>query len=102
MNDSISPVTGPGGALQIRQPTMEREGAAAAATDVANEFGDLLQRSIDAIAKGEQVGTAGVVGSASTQEVVVAVMEAERSLQTALAVRNKVVEAYLEVSRMQI
>ncbi|ATO57629.1 flagellar hook-basal body complex protein FliE [Bartonella sp. 1-1C] len=36
------------------------------------------------------------------REVVNSVMEAERSLSTAIALRDKLVQAYLEVSRMQI
>jgi len=34
--------------------------------------------------------------------VVERILEAERSLQTGLAVRDKLVSAYLEVTRMQI
>jgi flagellar hook-basal body complex protein FliE len=34
--------------------------------------------------------------------VVEAVMAAEQSLQASLAVRDKVVQSYLEISRMQI
>ena len=36
------------------------------------------------------------------REVVDALMSAEQSLQTAIAIRDKLVTAYLEVSRMQI
>jgi flagellar hook-basal body complex protein FliE len=36
------------------------------------------------------------------QQVVEAVMAAEQALQSAIAVRDKVVSAYLEISRMQI
>jgi flagellar hook-basal body complex protein FliE len=45
---------------------------------------------------------AGIQGKASTQQVVEAVMSAEQSLQTAVAIRDKVVAAYLELSRMAI
>ena len=44
----------------------------------------------------------GINGQANTQEVVDAVMSAERTLQTAVAVRDKIVTAYLEISRMPI
>ena len=43
-----------------------------------------------------------IQGKAGTREVVDAVMNAEQSLQTAIAIRDKVVTAYLEVARMQI
>ena len=51
---------------------------------------------------GEQVSMDALKGEATTQEVVQAVMSAERSLQTALAIRDKIVTAYLEISRMAI
>ena len=41
-------------------------------------------------------------GDVSTREVVDSVMSAERSLQAAIAIRDKIVTAYLEVSRMAI
>ena len=41
-------------------------------------------------------------GDVSVREVVNSVMDAERSLNTAIAIRDKIVQAYLEVSRMQI
>jgi flagellar hook-basal body complex protein FliE len=36
------------------------------------------------------------------QQVVEAMMNAERNLQTVIAVRDKVVSAYQEISRLQI
>ncbi|WP_297322967.1 flagellar hook-basal body complex protein FliE [uncultured Bartonella sp.] len=41
-------------------------------------------------------------GDVSVRQVVNSVMDAERSLNTAIAIRDKIVQAYLEVSRMQI
>jgi flagellar hook-basal body complex protein FliE len=45
---------------------------------------------------------AAIRGEVETREVVDAVMSAEQSLQAAIAIRDKVIQAYLEVSRMQI
>ena len=45
---------------------------------------------------------AGMRGQASVQQVVDAVMSAEQTLQGAIAIRDKVVSAYLELSRMSI
>ncbi|WP_099864957.1 flagellar hook-basal body complex protein FliE [Pararhizobium haloflavum] len=50
----------------------------------------------------EQVSLQGINGEAETREVVDAVMSAEQTLQTAIAIRDKIVTAYLEISRMQI
>lgn len=69
-------------------------------------FGETLaQVSTDAIQKvkdGEAAALAGVDGQASVQQVVEAVMAAEASLKTAVAIRDKVVSAYQEISRMTI
>ena len=41
-------------------------------------------------------------GNADTRQVVDAVMSAQQALQTAVAIRDKIVSAYLDVSRMSI
>lgn len=69
-------------------------------------FSDVLasmsSEAMNNIRQGEAAGIAGIQGKASVQQVVEAVMSAEQTLQTALAVRDKVVAAYQEVSRMAI
>ena len=50
----------------------------------------------------EQTSFDGLMGKANTREVVDAVMQAEQSLQTAIAFRDKIVNAYLEITKMQI
>ena len=50
----------------------------------------------------KQVSIQALKGDADTREVVDAVMSAEQALQTAIAIRDKVVSAYLEISRMGI
>ncbi|MEM5494516.1 flagellar hook-basal body complex protein FliE [Hoeflea sp. AS16] len=45
---------------------------------------------------------AAIRGEVPTREVVDAIMAAEQSLQTAVAIRDKMVTAYLEIARMQI
>lgn len=62
----------------------------------------VTQDAIERIKEGEAVSIAGISGKASAQQVVEAVMAAEASLQTAIAIRDKVVSAYQEVSRMAI
>ena len=78
-----------------------------AATGVAGPtFGSFLSQAatnaLDSVKQGETMSFAGIQGKATTREVVDAVMEANRTLQTAVALRDKVVSAYLEVSKMQI
>ena len=45
---------------------------------------------------------AAVRGEVPMRDVVDSIMTAERSLQTATAIRDKLVTAYLEIARMQI
>ncbi|HZH52851.1 MAG TPA: flagellar hook-basal body complex protein FliE [Microvirga sp.] len=70
------------------------------------DFGDvMLQMAANAtqtLKAGEATAISGIQGKASVQQVVEAVMAAEQTLQTAIAIRDKVVAAYLEISRMAI
>lgn len=70
--------------------------------DFASVLSNMISTSIDTVRQGEQTAAAGVKGQASVQQVVEAVMSAEQSLQSTLAIRDKIVQAYLEISRMQI
>ncbi|PWB83129.1 MAG: flagellar hook-basal body protein FliE [Methylocystaceae bacterium] len=69
-------------------------------------FGQLLDQLstglVDSLKSGEAAAIAGVEGKASTQQVVDTIMSAERTLQTAVAVRDRAVSAYQEISRMAI
>jgi len=65
-------------------------------------LGDIATGAMDTIRGGEAAAISGLQGQVSAQKVVEAVMSAERTLQLAIAVRDKVVQAYQEVSRMAI
>jgi flagellar hook-basal body complex protein FliE len=62
----------------------------------------LATQTVSTLQNAERVSMQGLQGKADTREVVDAVMSAEQSLQTAVAIRDKIVTAYLEVSRMAI
>ena len=67
--------------------------------------GVLEQVAADALGTlkaGEAASISSIQGKVSAQRVVDAMMTAERTLQMAVAVRDKVVQAYQEVSRMAI
>lgn len=78
----------------------------AALAGPASNFGDLLTQIAgqmrDTVKTGEAAAISGIQGKTSTQAVVEAVMSAEQTLQTAVAIRDKVVAAYLEIVRMAI
>ncbi|MEM5585019.1 MULTISPECIES: flagellar hook-basal body complex protein FliE [unclassified Roseibium] len=71
-------------------------------TNFSEAMAQVSQDAIDKVKQGEATAIAGVDGQASVQQVVEAVMAAESTLQTAIAIRDKVVHAYQEISRMSI
>ena len=62
----------------------------------------VMSTAVDTLQAGEAVAIQGVQGAVSPTKVVDAVMAAQRSLQTVLAIRDKAVSAYQEVARMAI
>ena len=77
-------------------------GLAEAGADFGSFLGQLISGAAGAVKAGEATALAGIEGKASTQQVVEAMMTAEQSLQAAIAVRDKVVSAILEITRMSI
>ncbi len=76
------------------------------ATNAVGDFGQMMtQVATDTIGKlktGEATAISGLQGKATVQQVVEAVSDAQGSLQTALAVRDKAISAYQEITRMTI
>ena len=73
--------------------------ASVAFKDVLLDAGKNLVGSVQ---NAEAISIKGIKGEASAYDVASAVVEAEQSLKMAVAVRDKIVSAYLEISRMQI
>ncbi len=69
-------------------------------------FGDVLKNmavsTIQTLRAGETASARAVTGSASLPEVVQAVNAAELTLQTVVAVRDRLIGAYQEIMRMPI
>ena len=87
-------------------PAMQGIGGATPVAGSPADFGDIMAQFASGVRTnlraGESASIAGMQGKATAQQVVEAVMSAEQSLQTAVAIRDKVVAAYLELSRMAI
>ncbi|PRD51652.1 flagellar hook-basal body complex protein FliE [Phyllobacterium myrsinacearum] len=65
-------------------------------------FDSVLSQVTGKLQNAEAVSLKSMTGDVPTRDVVNAVMDAEKSLQTAIAIRDKIVQAYLEISRMPI
>jgi flagellar hook-basal body complex protein FliE len=109
MIDSIAPpgtVTGAATSVGRAELGAARGPAATGNTETDVDFGTMLMQltshAAGVIRHAESTSIAGIQGRASVQQVVEAVMNAEQTLQGAMAIRDKVVAAYLELSRMQI
>jgi flagellar hook-basal body complex protein FliE len=60
------------------------------------------QDTVNKLKNSEQMSISGIQGNATTQSVVESVIAAQESLQTALAVRDKAVNAFQDISKMPI
>ena|SRR3712207_6257424 len=76
--------------------------AGAAPANFSDMMAQVATSAVDTMKAGEAASIAGIQGKASVQQVVEAVMSAEQTLQTAIAIRDKVVAAYQEIARMAI
>jgi flagellar hook-basal body complex protein FliE len=70
--------------------------------DFSKVLAEVASGTVDTLKAGEAAAINGIGGNQSTQQVVEAVMNAEQALQTAIAVRDKLISAYQEISRMAI
>jgi flagellar hook-basal body complex protein FliE len=68
----------------------------------ASMVGEAATRVADNLQQAEQLSLQALQGEGDTRAVVDAVMTADQSLQAAVAIRDKIVSAYLEISRMAI
>jgi flagellar hook-basal body complex protein FliE len=76
------------------------------ATPAGGGFGDMLKQAADSaigtMEKGESVSIQAATGKADINDVVLAMSNAEVTLQTVTAIRDKVISAYQDVLRMAI
>jgi flagellar hook-basal body complex protein FliE len=97
----ITSAIGGGNAIHAARETFGQSANGADASDDKG-FAGILEGLGNALRAGESAAMAAIEGKASTQQAVMATLHAEQSLQAALAIRDKIVSAFLEVSRMQI
>ena len=81
-------------------------GGAAPEKTPGGNFADMVksigESALEAGHKADQMSLAAIDGKANVAEVVTAVANAELALQTVVAVRDQVVQAYQEILRMPI
>lgn len=68
----------------------------------AQVLADMASNTVGSVKAADNMAVQGIMGKADTREVVDAVMKAEQALQASIAIRDKIVTAYLETTRMAI
>ena len=76
--------------------------APAGGTSFEDALGQAIGSAVGTLQAGEAAAIQGVEGLATPMKVVEGVMAVQRSLQSVLAIRDKVVSAYQDIARMAI
>ncbi|GHC64585.1 flagellar hook-basal body complex protein FliE [Limoniibacter endophyticus] len=104
MISSIAPLTAD--MLKSESIVSARDSVNVSAPSGGISFGQLLSetamKTVNNLEAAEATSIKALQGDADTRQVVDAIMSAEQSLQSAVAIRDKIVNAYLEISRMAI
>lgn len=99
-------ITNPAAATGAYASTSRLGGGAAAPATGQASFGDVLKEStesaINTMKAGEKASAEAVTGNADLNDVVQAVTSAELTLQTVVAIRDRLVNALQEVLRMPV
>ncbi len=82
-------------AQNIAKPDGPQSSGSSLFAEMANDFMATMKA-------GETTAIAGMTGKADAQTVVEALVASEMAIQTAVSVRDRVVEAYQEILRMPV
>ena len=79
---------------------------AAGASDSGSSFDDTLKRLVDGVEGSSEQANTAVAGmldkSVDVHDAMIALQRAEMSLQLAVQIRNKLVQAYQDIMRMPV
>jgi flagellar hook-basal body complex protein FliE len=100
MIEGISGLSGLGGSQALASPQAATPAAGGVSFEQA--LGQAVGSAIDTLKGGESAAIQGVEGATPPMRVVESVMDAQRSLQSVLAIRDKLVSAWQDISRMSI
>lgn len=92
---SKSAAQGPSSGLEARDTATAGKGFAELVKDTASA-------AIAVGKEGEAASMAAIAGAADLSEVVIAVTNAEVTLQTVVAIRDRVIQAYQDIIRMPL
>ncbi len=73
-----------------------------AGSGVGEAFVKTVENFADTLKQGEKTAQAAMIGKADAHSLVQALAQTELAVETAVTVRNKVIEAYQEILRMPV
>jgi flagellar hook-basal body complex protein FliE len=89
-------------AIQRLNETPGNSGAPGLGQDFGSVLKTMAQDAVDVQKNAEKQTTAAAAGKADLNSVVMAVSEAELTLNTVVSIRDKVIDAYNQILRMPI
>jgi flagellar hook-basal body complex protein FliE len=95
----LGPTQAISGRSSSSAPTASAE---ASGPSFAQTLGQVVTDAVGALQSGEAAAIQGVQGALPPFKVVESIMSAQRTLSQALAIRDKAVSAYQEITRMAI
>jgi flagellar hook-basal body complex protein FliE len=98
--EGLSALSGLSGSLGLAAPQAPTPPSDGVGFEAA--LGKAFGAAVDTLKAGEAAAIQGVEGAATPMRVVESVMDAQRSLQSVLAIRDKLVSAWQDISRMSI
>ncbi len=102
----IDKIANPAAAANAYAVTSKGTEASGIGAPQKESFGDILKnaavQSIETLRGGEAASAKAVSGEASLPEVVQAITASEVTLQTVVAIRDRVISAYQEIMRMPV
>ncbi|WP_404822338.1 flagellar hook-basal body complex protein FliE [Paenibacillus lycopersici] len=103
----INPMTlNPVQSQSIKPVVTNNPSSSSTPADLTKTFGEFLQNALDGVSAQEQnvhtMNDQYLLGNVDVSQVMVATQQAELGLQLTSQIRNKVIEAYQEIMRMQI
>ncbi|WP_411839745.1 flagellar hook-basal body complex protein FliE [Paracoccus sp. ME4] len=102
MNDNAMSIGGVAGAYRAASLIPGSATPAAGGPSFADMLERVTSEAMETVRAGDAAASAGIRGELPMQDVIQATMEMETTLKTAVAVRDKLVEAYQEVLRMAV
>ena len=100
--DKIANPLAAANAYQNTANSAAKPGVSAGGSDFLDMLRKSAENSIDSIRQGEKASADAVAGKATLTDVVQAVTEADLTLQTVIAMRDRLVGAYQDIMRMPI